>query len=281
MSDQESAARAVQLVLHYDGAGFAGWQRQSAARTVQGELEAALARLCRAHVPVVGAGRTDAGVHARGQAAGVRVPPKWTPASLRRAMNAVLPDDVWVAAAYEMRPEFHARYDAVARRYTYFVGTDDETRSPFRRRRELVFTRPLDRALLDAAAGRVVGDHCFRAFAVKGTAPETDDHRCVVTAARWHDRPGGLAFEVEANRFLHHMVRFLVGTMLDVASGRRPLAEIDRLLRASDNAGVSAPVPPHGLHLDNVAYPAELYVDPVMGDPPGRPAPIASTDQLG
>jgi tRNA pseudouridine38-40 synthase len=200
-------------------------------------------------------------------------------------MNAVLPDDVWVAAAYEMRPRFHARYDAVARRYTYFVGTDDEASSPFRRRRELAYPRPLDHALLDAAAARVLGDHCFRAFAVKGTAPESDDHRCVVTTARWRDRAAeggvGLAFEVEANRFLHHMVRFLVGTMLDVASGRRPLGEIDRLLAASDNTGVSAPVPAHGLHLDKVTYPPELYVDPVIPGPADPSATAVETDQTG
>jgi tRNA pseudouridine38-40 synthase len=182
---------------------------------------------------------------------------------------------VWVAAAFEMRPRFHARYDAVARRYTYYVGTDDEAASPFRRRRELVHLRPLDRALLDAAAARVVGDHCFRAFAVKGTAPEDDDHRCVVADARWRDRAGGLAFEVEANRFLHHMVRFLVGTMLDVAAGRRPLGDVDALLASSSNAGVSPPAAAHALHLDKVAYPADLYAAPTGGDPPGRAPAIA------
>jgi tRNA pseudouridine38-40 synthase len=254
-----ASARTLQLVLHYEGARFAGWQRQRDARTVQGELERALQRLCREHVPVVGAGRTDAGVHARGQAAGVRVPAKWTPYSLRRAMNAVLPDDVWVAAAFEMRPEFHARYDAVARRYTYYVGTDDAASSPFRRPHELPYARPLDRELLRASAAHLLGDHCFRAFAVRGTAPPTDDHRCVVTEAVWRDRPGGLAFEIEANRFLHHMVRFLVGTMLEIASGRRDRSEMAELLVASNNDGVSPPAPAHALFLDRVLYPGSLY----------------------
>jgi len=253
-------SRTVQLVLHYDGARFAGWQRQAAARTVQGELEAALERLCRVRVPVVGAGRTDAGVHARGQAAGVRVAERWVPAELRRALNAVLPGDVWVAAAHEMRDDFHARYSAVARRYAYVVGTDDEAMSPFRRDHELAFRRPLDRALLDAAASSLVGEHCFRAFAVKGTAPADDHHRCIVTEAAWRDRPGGLVFGVQANRFLHHMVRFLVGTMLDVASGRRDARDVARLLAAHDNSEVSAPAPPHALFLDGVVYPADLYL---------------------
>jgi tRNA pseudouridine38-40 synthase len=255
-------SRTVQLVLHYDGARFAGWQRQAAARTVQGELEAALERLCRTHVPVVGAGRTDAGVHARGQAAGVRVPERWTPTELRRALNAVLPRDVWVCAAHAMRDEFHARFSAEARRYAYRVGTDEDAMSPFRRDRELAFRRTLDAAVLDAAAASLVGDHCFRAFAVKGTAPEDDPHRCIVRSAEWRPRAGGLDFVVEANRFLHHMVRFLVGTMLDAASGRRAPGDVVRLLGAPDNSEVSAPAPPHALYLDGVIYPAHLYLSP-------------------
>ena len=221
---------------------------------------------------MTGAGRTDAGVHARGQAAGVRVDAKWTPHALRRALNAVLPDDVWVAAAHPMRPDFHARFSATARRYAYVVGLDEAARSPFRRAREWAYARPVDRARLDDAAAAVVGDHCFRAFAVQGTAPADDPHRCVVAAAGWRDRGregvDGLVFEVEANRFLHHMVRFLVGTMLDVASGRRPAHALPRLLAADSNREVSAPAPPHALYLDAVRYPADMYA---TGDEPAAP----------
>lgn len=253
-------ARTVQLVLHYDGGAFAGWQRQRTERTVQGVVEESLARVCATAVPVVGAGWTDAGVHARGQAAGIRIPAKWTPQAIRRALNATLPPDVWIAAAHEMHPEFHARYSAVARRYTYVVGTDEEAASPFRRTRELVERHPLDRALLTEAARAIVGEHCFRGFAVQGTAPETDDHRCVVRLAHWIDRPGGLAFEIEANRFLHHMVRFLVGTMLEIARGRRAAGTLGELLVAADNRAVSPPAPAHALFLDRVEYPAPLYL---------------------
>ena len=255
------AERSVQLVLHYDGARFSGWQRQPDQRTVQGVVEQALERLCGGPVPALGSGRTDAGVHARGQAVGVRLPERWNAARVRRALNAILPDDVWIAAAYEMRPEFHARYSAVSRRYSYYIGTDEEARSPFRRPRELPIDRPLDRAQLDRAATMVEGEHCFRAFAVLGTAPGHDDHRCIVNAARWRDRPGGLFFEIEANRFLHHMVRFLVGTMIDVASGQRPIEDLSSLLGATDNSGVSPPAPPHALFLDHVAYPRALYLE--------------------
>lgn len=258
------AERTVQLVLHYDGAGFSGWQRQPEQRTVQSVLEAALSRLCDRPVAALGSGRTDAGVHARGQAVGVRVPDRWAGGSgvqkLRRALNAILPADVWVAAAAEMKAEFHARYSAVSRQYRYFVGTNDEAHSPFRGRYELAVEQPLDRGALDAAAAHLPGEHCFRGFAVLGTAPAHDDHRCDVKHAYWRDRPGGLVFDIEANRFLHHMVRFLVGTMLDIATGRRPVADMPRLLGASDNAETSAPAPAHALFLEAVMYPRELYL---------------------
>src|ERR1043166_2581264 len=155
------AERTVQLVLHYDGAEFSGWQRQPERRTVQGVVEEALQRLCDAPVSALGSGRTDAGVHARGQAVGVIVPARWESAQLRRALNAVLPSDVWVARAAEMRPEFHARYSATARRYGYHVGTDEEANSPFRRRFELAFPREIDRVAVDQAAAAIIGDHCF------------------------------------------------------------------------------------------------------------------------
>jgi tRNA pseudouridine38-40 synthase len=254
------AERTVQLVLHYDGSGFSGWQRQPDQRTVQGVLEQALERLSGASTAALGSGRTDAGVHARGQAVGVRVPAKWTPDVLRRALNAVLPEDVWVAAAHEMRPDFHARYSAIARRYSYYVGTDDLAHSPFRRRTEHPMTHPVNPVAMREAAALIVGEHCFRAFAVRGTAPDTDEHQCRVAHASWDDRPGGLVFVIEANRFLHHMVRFLVGTMLDVGTGRRPIGDLARLLVASTNDEVSPPAPAHALFLDEVRYPAELYV---------------------
>ena len=253
------AERTVQLVLQYDGAAFSGWQRQPSQRTVQGVVEDALERLCAAPIVALGSGRTDTGVHARGQAVGVRVPDRWDVAKLRRALNAILPRDVWVAGATEMQETFHARYSAVSRRYSYYVGTDEEARSPFRDRYELAFGQPLERGALDAAAAQLEGDHCFRGFAVVGTAPAHDDHRCLVTRAGWSDRPGGLVFAIEANRFLHHMVRFLVGTMLDIAAGRRPLADLSRLLVAADNRDVSPPAPPHALFLDAVVYPSDLY----------------------
>ncbi len=250
----------MQLVLQYDGTGYSGWQRQPDARTVQGELEKVLERLCNRPVPVLGAGRTDAGVHARGQAAGVIVDDRWTPSDLKRAMNALAPSDVWIADAVEMGPEFHARYSAISRQYSYMVSSDPDAQSPFRNRYELAYDRPLDSNKLDECASALMGDHCFRGFAVQGTAPESDNHRCTVLHAQWRPNSPSLTFEVRANRFLHHMVRFLVGTMLEIASGKRPTEDFLRLLNADNNSDVSAPAPAHALFLEKVEYPAELYL---------------------
>ncbi len=251
--------RTLQLVVQYDGEAFSGWQRQPAQRTVQGDLEDALTRLMQMHVPAIGAGRTDAGVHALGQSVSVIVPAKWEPATLQRALNGVLARDVRCAAAFEMTDAFHARYSAEARQYRYLVGTDVDANSPFRYNREWPLGRMPSFDALQHEATQVVGDHSFRAFAVKGTAPQDDDHRCHVRLCTWEVRPGGVALVIAANRFLHHMVRFLVGTMVEVGTGRRAPGSVAALLTADDNRNVSPPAPACGLYLEHVSYPAHLY----------------------
>jgi tRNA pseudouridine38-40 synthase len=176
-------------------------------------------------------------------------------------MNALLPSDIWVERAHRMVPAFHPRRSATARAYRYLLGTDEWARSPFRRRYEWAMLRPIDASALQDEARELQGEHTFRGFAVANTAPADDHHRCVIVHAAWVERDGGLAFEIEANRFLHHMVRFLVGTMVEVATGRRPRGMIARLLHAPDNRETSAPAPAHGLSLRAVRYPAELYLD--------------------
>ena len=252
--------RVVQLVLHYDGTDFAGWQVQPAERTIQGVLEGALQRLCGKPVRATGAGRTDAGVHARGQAAGVEVPDHWTTDRLRRALNQQLPDDMWVSAIHDMRPGFHARFDATGRRYSYAVRLNDTAHSPFVRRFALPHDGALDRDALHWCAVQTVGARRFYGFAVRGTAPATDDHRCDVRICRWDERDDVLLLTIEANRFLHHMVRFLVGTMLEVAAGKRARGEFAELLLSSSNDAVSPPAPPQGLCLEQVTYPVSLYL---------------------
>jgi tRNA pseudouridine38-40 synthase len=229
--------RTVQLVLQYDGSRFAGWQRQPATVTVQGAVE---------------------------QAAHVRVPETWNASKLRRALNSLLPHDVWIAQAHNVTDQFHARYSAVSRRYTYQLGTDDESASPFRRRYEWRVPWQLrDESLLSSVAASLLGEHQFYGFAVRGTAPETDQHRCTVSHAAWTRNDGRLDFTIEANRFLHHMVRFLVGTMVDIAAGRRTPESFAELLGAPNNLAVSPPAPSHGLFLDRVSYPAHFYLEGV------------------
>jgi len=261
-------SRTFLATLHFDGTGFVGWQRQPAGRSVQAELERVLERLFGGPTPANAAGRTDAGVHAEGLAVSFPAPDHWTPADLRRALNALLPRECWVAGVHLMQPGFHARKSALTRRYRYDVGTDEASASPFRRPFEWALARPLNLSALRAAATLVHGTHDFRAFAASGQAKR--HYRCQIAAAEWSERSGGrgVSFHVEADRFLHHMVRMLVGTMVDVGLARRPLADIEMLLESSDNQRTSPPAPPQGLYFVRASYPAELYLD----QPEARPA---------
>ncbi len=253
-------SRTFLATLHFDGTGFVGWQRQPAGRSVQVEFERVLERLFGSHAPANAAGRTDAGVHASGLAVSFAAPSSWNATSIRRALNALLPADCWVERVDAMRPGFHARKSAISRRYRYDIGTDDASASPFRRPFEWSLARPLELAGLRAAATLLQDEHDFRAFAAKG---EPKPHyRCRILTAEWVERPGqhGVSFHVEADRFLHHMVRMLVGTMVDVGLGRRPLADVEMLLERGDNQRTSPPAPAQGLYFIRATYPAELYL---------------------
>src|SRR5881296_4248884 len=264
-------SRPFLAVVHYDGGGFVGWQRQRAGRTVQADCEAVLERLTGRRTTATGAGRTDTGVHALGQGVGFLAGERWAAdaAGLRRALNALLPRDVWVERVHPMRAGFHARKSAVARRYRYLIGTDDTAHSPFRRPYEWAFARPLDPLLLARAAELLPGEHDFRGLAAtaggrEGGGRDAKPHyRSRVALAQWAPRTdgAGVTFTIEADRFLHRMVRFLVGAMVDVALGRRPLSDLPRLLSATDNQAASPPAPPQGLYLEAVRYPADLYAE--------------------
>lgn len=251
----------IRFIIHYDGRGFAGWQVQPDQRTVQGELERVLGKLTAGPCAVIGAGRTDRGVHATGQVAAADVPVRWTAQSLRRAMNALLPDDVWVADAALAAPYFHPRYDATARAYVYRVGLASEADSPFRSPWCWPLVRPVDLLAMERASAAILGDHSFRAFAKAGQEERGD--RCTVAAARWAPWEGiGLEFHVTANRFLHHMVRYLVGTLVDIGLGQRPADHIAALLAGEEGLETSPPAPPEGLFLTAVTYPADAGMEP-------------------
>ena len=267
-------SRTFLATLHFDGTGFVGWQRQPAGRSVQAEFERVLERLFGGRAPANAAGRTDAGVHAEGLGVSFPAPDHWSSADLRRALNALLPRDCWVASVDAMQPGFHARKSALARRYRYDIGTDDASASPFRRPFEWSLARSLDLGALRAGAILLHGEHDFRAFAVTGQAKR--HYRCRIAAAEWTERSAGrgVSFHVEADRFLHHMVRMLVGTMVDVGLGRRPLADIEMLLDVGDNQRTSPPAPPQGLYFVRATYPAELFLERPREQPAARPAVV-------
>ncbi len=253
-------ARTFLVTLHYDGGGFAGWQRQAEARTVQGEVERVLARLCAEPVRVHAAGRTDAGVHAVGMGASCTVPDRWTPATLRRALNALLPEDCRAMEVRAARDGFHARKSARSRSYRYVIGTDLASCSPFRSRFEWALGRSLAAPALEAAARCLAGEHDFRAFSVR-SSPRAHS-RCRIRTGTWTERPDrcGQVFEIAADRFLHHMVRMLVGTMVDIGLGRRPLSDMHRLLAQDPGVRTSPPAPPEGLFFVAAEYPPEWFV---------------------
>ncbi len=248
-------------VLHFDGGAFLGWQRQPAGRSVQNEFERVLERVTGHRVSAHAAGRTDAGVHAQGLGVSFALPVRWSPGDARRALNALLPPDCWVERVTPMRHGFHARKSATSRRYRYDIGTDDASASPFRRRYEWALARVLDTAAMDDAAAHLRGEHDFTAFSVRGQLKR--HHRCHIALSEWTERPGGqgVSYHIAADRFLHHMVRMLVGTMVDIGLGRRPPADMAALLARGDNLETSPPAPAEGLYFVAATYPRECYAD--------------------
>jgi len=236
----------LRLTLEYDGTGFRGWAAQPGLRTVEGELGRALGELYSGWQRLAVAGRTDTGVHARGQVASVEVdggPPANRAAA---ALNAVLQDDMAVTAVEPAADDFHARHDARSRTYRYRVFRRD-TPSPFEARRSLWWPHPLDEDALREAAGAVVGEHDFRAFTPTETQHKTLTR--VVEAAAWEQDSDHLDFVVTANSFLRHMVRTLVGTMLE-----RSPEDVAPVLAGRSRANAGRTAPPWALYLERVTY---------------------------
>ena len=239
------------LVIEYDGGAFHGWQIQQGLPTVQEALEGALTVVFKQPTPIVGSGRTDRGVHARGQVAHCVAPHVIDPRRMQRSLNGLLPASIIIVSVSEAPEGFHARYDARSRRYCYYVSTGP--RALDRHCRWTVHPVP-DFDSMNRAAAHLLGTHHFGAFC--RTRSETRNRMCTVQHACWipEQRPGDWHFEIIANRFLHGMVRAIVGTLLDVGHGRRNEGNILRVLASEDRRKAGAAAPPHGLVLEHVGY---------------------------
>lgn len=239
----------LKLTLEYDGAEFNGWARQPGLRTVEGVFRDALGEVFPHWDELAVAGRTDAGVHAVGQVASAIVEDGPPPERAAEALNAVLPADVAVVSAEVAPPEFHARFSARSRSYRYRVLTRRQP-SPLEIRRSLWWPRPVDLGALDAAAGLIAGEHDFRAFTRKETRHES--FRRHVRAVRWERDGDHLDFAISADSFLRHMVRTLVGTMLE--HGPEAPDRMSRLLGGLPRSEAGLTAPPWGLYLEGVEY---------------------------
>ena len=241
--------RNFRLLVEYDGTDFHGWQKQPQLRTVQGSLEEAVGDIFGKPVPVNGAGRTDAGVHATGQVANFVMDTHMTAEQVGRALSSKLPEDIQVYKVEDVDMNFHARFSATTRRYAYYLRTEP---TAIWRRFAYVVTTPLDVDAMSDAANRIVGEHDFTSF----TPSRSNDvpTLCNILKSEVAREDDFITFEGEADHFLQHMVRVLVGTLVEIGRGRLPAERIDEILVKRNRGAAGPTIPPNGLFLVRVSY---------------------------
>ncbi|MBU4199435.1 MAG: tRNA pseudouridine(38-40) synthase TruA [Verrucomicrobia bacterium] len=248
---QQSLPR-YKLTLAYDGAAYAGWQVQPGHRTIQGELENALATLAGSTVKVHGSGRTDQGVHAAGQVAHADLPRAWLPRDLRRTLNALLPPDIRLLNASRVKGDFHARRSAVSKEYRYLIW-NDEVMPPCLRLYRTHIRVPLAVPVMRAAAAALVGHHDFASFTANPNRPvESTVRHLTRLSIRRHGKE--ITIIARSEGFLYKMVRSLVGLLIRVGSGAVPPAEAKAILRSRERTARVPTAPPEGLFLWRVQY---------------------------
>ncbi|HJT21741.1 MAG TPA: tRNA pseudouridine(38-40) synthase TruA [Nitrospira sp.] len=241
----------VKLIVEYDGTRYAGWQRQPDQPTIQEAIETAVKQLTQRDVSVIGAGRTDAGVHALGQVASFRIDKEWTPHEWIKGMNARLPDDIVVRSADLMPEEFHARYAAKGKLYQYRILNRPE-RPALHRAYVWHVYRPLAIEAMREAAMNLVGTHDFSSF--EGSLTDNEDPMCRLGRLTVSMEEDLLLIDAYADRFLKHMVRNIVGTLVEIGQGKRAADEMVAILHAKDRTKAGRTAPPHGLFLLRVDY---------------------------
>ena len=242
-------SRNIKLEIEYDGTEFYGWQVQPKLRTVQGEIQERLKTILGHEINLIGAGRTDVGVHALGQVANFKTDNPLDGESILRGLNGLLADDVVIKKVQEVDPDFHARYSATSRRYKYRIYPG---RTAVLRRYawEVLYSLNLDK--IAEATEEIQGEHDFSSFCVAESSKENSS--CRVTEATWERSGDELIFKIEANRFLHTMVRSLVGTLVEIGRGYFPVADFVNIMKARDRRKAGPTAPARGLYLVEVKY---------------------------
>lgn len=241
----------IKLTLEYEGTYYHGWQKQPHLTTIQGTIEKALAHLTQNAIPIYGAGRTDAGVHALGQVAHFSPPVPFQPEVWVRGLNALLPEDIVVHSADPVPDSFHARFSAKGKTYRYFIRNASR-RSPFHRQTAWHLPQPLDLKKMRSAAKWLQGEHDFTSFCA--AAGEAENHRVDLREIRIEQSTEEIRITVKAPRFLQYMVRNLVGFLVEVGKGRRLGKEVPLILDAKDRRQAGPTAPAHGLFLISVEY---------------------------
>ncbi len=244
------------LELQYDGTDFVGWQEQSKGRTIQGVIENRLSTILRTPIKVVGAGRTDTGVHATYMVAHFDLPNSLVP-NIKEAvfrLNRFLPPDICILGVRQVSSDFHARFCAISRSYGYYIT---EKPNPFLRKYHTYIPQPLDFGMMNQAAEYLIGTHDFSSFSKKHS--DVTNHLCTVTEARWVQLGDTeWVFRITANRFLRSMVRAIVGTLIEVGTGKMSPNEFAEILDKVDDEYPFNTAPATGLRLEHIAYPPHL-----------------------